>query len=131
MRSPKKRSRQSLGISYLILANKMTSVLVKIKVSCVFVRPTRVNATPTRVAHWAHVTGLLFQICKNKLYRRSSAIILLVFHSRPVLDHWATLCVCVGGGGGGGVYPMSIFVGAAYRILTHAGATQTTSTDIL
>ena len=26
------------------------------------------------------------------LYRRSSAIILLVFHSRPVLDHWATLC---------------------------------------
>ena len=57
------------------------------------------------------------------LYRRSSAIILLVFHSHPVLDHWATLC--------GGVYPMSIFIGAAYRIRTHSGATQTTSTDAL
>ena len=57
------------------------------------------------------------------LYRRSSAIILLVFHSRPVLDHWVTLY--------GGVYTMSIFVGAAYRIRTHAGATQTTNNDAL
>ena len=33
--------------------------------------------------------------------------------------------------GGGGVIPTSIFVGAAYRVGTHAGATQTTSTDAL
>ena len=40
-----------------------------------------------------------FYYYKNCLYRRGSAIILLVFHTRPVLDHWATFC---GGGGGGG-----------------------------
>ena len=61
------------------------------------------------------------------LYRRSSAIILLVFHSRPVLDHWAILCVCVGGGG----LPNVHFRWCRLQIRSHAGANQTTGTDAL
>ena len=41
----------------------------------------------------------------------------LVFHSRPVLDDWATFCW----GGWVGIIPMSIFVGAADRVRNHAG----------
>ena len=39
------------------------------------------------------------------------------------LDQWATLC--------GGVYPTSIFVGAACRVPTHAETSQTTSTNAM
>ena len=61
------------------------------------------------------ITKLFYQglrICDNShlkvffsSYSRSSAIIVLVFHSRPVLDDWATLC---GGGGGSTQRPFSL-----------------------